>query len=96
MEHEVYTALNSTLVSPNVPDSNGEPANVVDALDDLSTSARKIANAITPLDAVGGRDSDGGYIKSLTEATLSLAEGSREIASAIRDLAEAVREHSST
>lgn len=53
---------------------------------------RQIANSITPVDAMPGRDPDGNYIGSLTEAMMSLGGAFREVAGAIADLAEAVRE----
>jgi hypothetical protein len=39
-------AIASCLTSPNVSDSNGEAANVVDALDRLSSAGFAIAQAI--------------------------------------------------
>jgi hypothetical protein len=75
--------LERLLISPNVSDSNGEPANLVDAVDDLSravwyglewrTDPARRPNAIE------------GHGEALKQAGES-------IASAIRDLADAIRE----
>ncbi len=43
---EAIDNLTSVFWSPNEPDSNLEPANIVDALGNLSRSISKLANAI--------------------------------------------------
>jgi hypothetical protein len=83
-------AIVHTLESPNVADSNLEPANVVDVIDHLSRSARRIADAITP-NITGGKDEAGGHVESLTEAVMGMTNGLCRIASSIESLAEAVR-----
>jgi hypothetical protein len=42
-DHELADALRATLISPNVADSNAEPANVVDAID---LSGRRIGGGL--------------------------------------------------
>jgi hypothetical protein len=93
MKDEVAAALLQTLVSPNVSDSNGEAANIVDAIDKLARNAWKIADAITPPDAAPGRDEEGHPVGSLTEAAMSISAALHRIADAVGDLASAVRDH---
>jgi len=87
-------ALDRCLVSPNVCDSNGEHANVVDVLDRLASHVVSVARAITPSEAVAGQDATGGHVASLTEAVMGLTAGMVQIASAIESLADAVRQKS--
>jgi hypothetical protein len=42
----IAQAIYSTLISPNVPDSNFEPANVVDALAQIAKSGFAVAAAL--------------------------------------------------
>lgn len=85
-------AIVRTLESPNVNDSNLEPANVVDVVDRLARATFAVAKAITPRDAAAGRDASGGSVESLTEAVMGITGGLHRIADAIDNLAEAVRE----
>lgn len=87
---EIADALRDTLISPNVPDRNLESANIVDAIAHAASAISHVANAITPRDAVGGKDSYGGHIESLTEAAMSIGRGLSDIADAIRELATSV------
>lgn len=89
----VGDAIRETLISPNVVDSNGEAANVVDVLQRIANGTGKIASAITPV-AAPGSDNHGGSIESLTEAVMSAGRSLDGIAEAIRDLASAIRESS--
>ena len=89
---DVAQALLHTLQSPNVPDRNLEPANVVDVLADLAHSGNRIASAILPAGAVAGKDAAGGTVDSLTEAVMGVTSGLVKIADAIHDLAEAIRD----
>jgi hypothetical protein len=86
------SAIRATLSSPNVTDSNLEAANVVDVIDNLAHSVRRVANAITPLGA-SGTDASGGNVSTLTEAVMGVTAGLHAIAEAIGGLASAVREH---
>lgn len=45
MPSSTADVLNAALISPNVPDSNGEPANVVDVLHHLACAATRLADA---------------------------------------------------
>ncbi len=83
-QDRIVEAIEATLISPNVPDSNLESANVVDVLNDLSNNTWKIANAITPFDVLPGNDSTGGVICSLTEAVMGVTSGLMAIANAIK------------
>ncbi len=44
--HKIALAIRDALISPNCPDSNLEPANVVDGLYRVADSLSKIAEAI--------------------------------------------------
>lgn len=48
---KLANAMNSNLQSPNVLDSNMEPANIVDVLDQISRNLNRIADAISILAA---------------------------------------------
>ena len=89
-------ALEETLercfTSPNVNDSNFEPANLVDVMDRLASKTGLIAKAICPQDAMAGHDETGGRVESLTEAVMGMTAGLCRIAEAIAGLADAVRE----
>jgi hypothetical protein len=66
--------------------------NVASAIED---AAGTIAHAITPLDAMPGKDETGGTIHSLTEAVMGVTAGLCKIADSISDLAQAVRDSKS-
>lgn len=87
----ISDSLRAVLVSPNVADSNMEAANIVDVVDKLARSTRRIADAITP-NIAGGKDDAGGHVESLTEAVMGMTSGLLSIAGAIETLAQAVRE----
>ena len=86
-------AICRTLESPNVADSNLEPANVVDVIERLARCTAKVANAITPNNAVGGPDANGSHVESLTEAVMGVTASLLRIADSISELADAVRNH---
>lgn len=50
-----------------------------------------LADAITPVESLGGRDAAGGHVASLTEAVMGVTAGLVRIAEAIESLASAVR-----
>jgi len=83
MKDDIAQALRETLFSPNVLDSNLEPANVVDALaklgDDIRYAMKWLGNAdaATPM----------GALEAHGQCVL---EGAQAIAAAIHELAEAV------
>lgn len=81
-------AINRTLQSVNVLDSNLEPANVVDVIDDLALAVGRVAKAITST-AEPGTDATGGHVECLTEAVMGLTAGMCRIADAIDNLAQA-------
>lgn len=79
----VARALIAGLVSHNVPDEGGEPANAVDSLDRVADALYRLGNAdaATPM---GGLEAHG---KAILDA-------SEKIAAALHDVAEAIRESS--
>ena len=84
-------ALRSVLSSENVADSNLEPANVVDVIDNLTYAVRGVGHAITAC-ASPGNDESGGVITSLTEAVMGITSGLFKVAESISELASVVRE----
>jgi hypothetical protein len=99
---EVAAALRDVLISPNVPDRNLEPANVVDVLHKLAFATRALADAVTV--PATGTDAAGGSVSCLTEAVMGVTEGLHEVAAAVETglggvaaaidgLAAAVRSH---
>jgi hypothetical protein len=82
-------AIANSLNSPNVFDSNGEAANVVDVLNHVANAGRKIARAITA-DACAGSDEYGGRIESLTESVMGVTSGLHDIAAALHRIADAM------
>ena len=89
---EIVESLERCFISPNVADSNLEPANVVDVIDRAARNLSRIAHAITPTDAQAMQTPDGHRVGSLTEAVIYAADSLTKIAKAIGDLASAVRE----
>lgn len=91
-EHLIANAIERTLISPNVSDSNLEAANVVDAIDKLAAAASNIAYGLCDPNAAPGRDANDGTVGCVTEAIMGITGGLFRIAHAIEDLAEAIRE----
>jgi hypothetical protein len=60
--------------------------------DAIHEGMRKIAHAIKPLDCVGGEDSAGMYVDSLTQAVMGMTSGLCRIADAINNLADVVKD----
>ena len=63
---------------------------VVDVIAELSHNTYRVANAITPLDAIPNTDANGGTVASLTESVMGVTGGLVQIAGAIEALADAV------
>jgi len=82
---ELVDSLERCFISPNVSDSNMEPANVVDVIDRAARNLSRIAHAITPTDAAAMKTPDGGRVGSLTEAVIYAADSLTKIAEAIGD-----------
>lgn len=59
---------------------------------ELRETLKLIANAITPTDAMAGRDASGGRIESLTEAVMGITAGLFRVAEAIEYHADLVGE----
>lgn len=89
---QIADALDRCFVSPNVEDSNGEAANLVDVVNRLAFRTGQVAEAICPRGAASGKDAEGGHVGSLTEAVMGMTAGLCKIAEAIDGLADAVRE----
>lgn len=85
-------AIVRTLESPNVIDSNFEPANVVDVLNHLSNATGRVAKAVTPSEGVDVDKGADSQVTSLTEAVVGMTKGLFAIAKSIDSLAEAVKE----
>ncbi len=81
------STLQDLFSSPNVPDSNLEPANLVDVVDSLSRSTRTIAGALCASDSRGGHDVAGGYVTCVSSALMGVTSGLFEIAAAVDRLA---------
>ena len=60
--------------------------------DAIHEGMRKIAHVIKPLDCIGGEDSTGTYVDSLTQAVMGMTSGLCRIADAINNLADAVKD----
>lgn len=91
MSEDISEALRDSFISPNVADSNLEAANVVDVIQGLATSARRIASAISA-DAAPGHDATGGVVASLTEAVMGITAGLMAVAESNEAIADAIRE----
>jgi len=87
--NQIAEALMSSLISPNVSDSNLEPANVVDVLQYIARALHRlgVADASTPLGALEA------HALVIKEGTAAIAGSLSLIADAIGDLAAAVRAH---
>lgn len=92
MSNYVGDQIERCFISPNVSDSNLEPANVVDVINRAAHNLDSIAHAITLSGAAAMRTPGGVKVESLTEAGTYMARSLDRIAEAIRDLASAVRE----
>jgi hypothetical protein len=86
------------LTSPNVCDSNGEPANLVDVFDSLTDAIRRGFDELTFGDRRSGSGVGAieGHTMHMEDAIKhhgeSINSGLESIASAIGDLAAAIRE----
>ena len=89
MKDSTPQAIRDTFRSPNVPDQNLEPANLVDVGAYIAQAANRIATAITAPGAPG-RDARDGHVASLTEAVTGVTAGLQAIADAIHHLATAI------
>ncbi len=81
---ETAQAIRETLTSPNEPDRNLEPANVVDALYAIARALRAGAQEI-------GKEGASG-MGALEGLGVMVREAGERIAEGLHDLAEAIRE----
>lgn len=88
MSKDVASAIDRNFTSPNVSDSNGEPANIVDAVQYMAMGIHKIANAITPSGVAPATDATGGHVASLTEAVMGATRAMQNIADATNRLSD--------
>ncbi len=79
-------AIYDTLMSPNVSDSNGEAANIVDVISAVAQSIRHAAKSLGSADAATPMGALEAHGKCILDA-------SERIAGAISELAEAIRGH---
>lgn len=86
MADNTANAMRDCLISPNVPDSNLEPANVVDV---IAGAGLNISRALRSL-GVGDAATNMGAIEHLAA---EVRDGTTRMAEAISELAAAVREH---
>ena len=80
---QIAKALLETLISPNVSDSNWEPANVVDVISDVGNALWKIARTNAP-ESVGSIEL---HAQAVERAGESIASAIDNLAVAIRSLA---------
>jgi hypothetical protein len=80
--------LRAAFISPNVADSNLEPANVVDVIDKLAVYVK--AALTSPRPPYGD-----GQASNVVDVLGGVADGLREIAYALHEIAEAVRQSKS-
>ena len=86
-DSEIANALRSTLISPNVVDSNLENANVVDVLDNMARNLGAIGKQLQML-GTGNADTRGkGAIECLA---MEVEKGCGEIASAGQAIADSI------
>jgi tetrahydromethanopterin S-methyltransferase subunit B len=64
----------------------------LDKLDSLAEAIQAIARAVTPTDAMPGRDASGGVVTSLTEAAMGISAGLNRVAESLESIAAAIRE----
>lgn len=86
MSKEAANSIEACFISPNVPDSNLEPANVVDV---IAGAGLNISRA---LDRLGNADASTplGAIENLA---MEMKHGLGAVADSICELASAIREH---
>lgn len=82
----IVEAMHHTLVSPNVEDSNGEAANIVDAMDKVSRAIRWTAQLLCK-----GSENQDVPIGALEALGDSIETGAGDIAQAIRYLADVIQ-----
>lgn len=91
MSNAVADSLVHCLTSPNVADSNMEPANLVDVMSRFATIHARLASGIYPKDVAPCEDASGKHVASLTEAVMGVTAGLMAISYAIDNLAAAQR-----
>ena len=84
--------LANVLTSPNVSDSNGEAANIVDVVDSLASAIGHGLKYLGNGDAATSFGAIEGHGMAVLEAASKVEAGLESIASAIGDLAAAIRE----
>lgn len=80
-DDRIANAITDCFISPNVSDSNMEPANVVDVLNKLAVYLKYLG---------GGDNTDSRG--AIEVHAIAISEGAEAIAGALRDVAEAIRE----
>lgn len=88
MKDHVADAIDRNFTSPNVADSNLEPANVVDAISHLASAVVKASKLLGNNDAAT-------QMGALEAFGLVMKEGMHEIAVALDSIASAIENHGS-
>lgn len=86
---KVADAIDRNFTSPNVPDANMEPANVVDAIHGVGGAIARALDRLGNADAatpMGGLEALGAVLKeTIEQAASEIAGGLHAVADAIRD-----------
>ena len=91
-DNQLSETLQNVLTSPNVADSNLEPANLVDVIDDVARSIRSGLKWLGNGDASTHFGAIEGHGMAILDAATKIENGLDGIASAIHELATAIRE----
>ena len=96
-DNKIAAAITDCLIGSDLAFDIEEGANIVDILSRVAIAGKAIANAITPLTAMGTTDEAGGHVESLTEAAMSISSalfrigrGCEEIAQSLSSVAHAI------
>jgi hypothetical protein len=84
-DSQLAEVLRYVLVSPNVADANGEPANLVDAVDHVATAIQSGLKWLGTGDAAT-------TMGAIEFHAVTIKDGLDSVASAINNLADAIRE----
>ena len=93
MSKQIADAVDRCFSSSNEIDSNGEQANIVDAVANVAQALRGVERAITPSGLLPGDTPDGGHVECLTEAVLSISYGLHAVSSSLQTIADAIERH---
>ena len=89
----IRDAIRGVFESPNVTDSNGEQANIVDAIAQLASCSRFVGEAICRPGIPCPCPSGNGQVGDLTEAVVSVAATIQNLADSVSEVAHAIGEN---